>query len=709
MNDTNQIDTGPDEAPDAEGPAVPVEGPPAGTSGRRLAGRCAVICAVLALTFASGYAVRWAVGLGQHPGQHAAASQPSTSQPAARGIWTCSMHPEVRQDEPGMCPVCEMPLVRATPGGGDPNAATLVLSPAAREMMEIETTLVERKFVSRTVRMVGKVDYDETRLKHITAWVPGRLDRLFVDYTGLPVRKGDHMVELYSGELLSAQEELLGAAAAVNKLSAAAPQMLRDSAAANLEAARERLRRWGLTPEQVEAIEKSGKATDRITIYAPTGGVVIARHLQQGAYVKTGSRIYTIGDLTHLWVRLDAYESDLAWLTYRQDVTFTTLAHPGREFAGTVAFISPTLDEATRTVKVRVNADNTDATLKPGMFVRASVSAMLDESGHVVAPLLKGKWVCPMHPSVIKDSADATCDICGMALVSVESQGLAGVSPDKAVAPLVVPVSAVLKTGRRAVVYVQRQGADKPTFDGRWIVLGPRAGEYYVVRDGLMAGERVVTRGNFLIDSALQVSRKPSMMTPGKARRPAGNEVARSESVSAEFSRQLAAVFDAYFEVHGALAASKPAEAAAAAGRMTAALEAVDMMRVTGKDHAFWTARSKALAGELSPMAKGRDLASVRKSFSAVSRTMIALARRFGLVDRKVYRVRCPMAFDNAGADWLQLDTAVSNPYEAETMPRCGSVLETIAPAGSAPAKPAPGKGGQGDDSTHKHGGGGER
>ena len=679
------------------------------TPARRSIARHAAITAAVLAAFVVGYVAHWAVNLGpadRH--DHSASMQPTSKPAGAAEVWTCSMHPEVRQSEPGMCPVCEMPLVRASGGGGDPNAPTLVLDAGAATMMEIETALVGRRFVGRTVRMVGKVDYDETRLKHITAWVPGRLDRLFVDYTGLPVRKGDHMVEIYSPELLSAQEELLGALAAVRKLSEESPQLLRDSANVNLQASRERLGRWGLTVAQIAAIEKSGKASDRITIYAPVGGVVIARHLQQGAYVKTGSRIYTIADLTRLWVRLEAYESDLAWLTYGQKVTFTTLAHPGRELTGTVAFISPTLDEKTRTVTIRVNVDNTGGTLKPGMFVRAAVSATLDKGGHVIARPLKGKWVCPMHPSVVKDSADAVCDICEMKLVSAESQGFAGVSPDKAAAPLVVPVSAVLKTGRRAIVYVQRVGAETPTFDGRRITLGPRAGEHYIVLDGLMAGERVVTRGNFLIDSALQVARKPSMMTPGKDDGAGPTEtVTRSDAVAPEFLAQLAALFDAYLDVHRALAASNATEAAAAAGQMADALNTVEMARLQGKDHTFWMARSRALAEDLAGARRGRDLTTIRASFSGISQAMIALARRFGLPGRTVYRVRCPMAFDNAGADWLQLDTAVSNPYEAETMPRCGSVKETIAPSttGVSPVRDGSGPHGTGHGS-HTHGGG---
>ena len=169
--------------------------------------------------------------------------------------------------------------------------------------------------------MHGKLDYDETKLAYLTAWVDGRLDRLYVDYTGVRVAQGDHMVYLYSADLINTQRELLIALAA----SEAAPTelevgTLRGSRRAMLTAARERLRRWGLEPEQIAEIERRGTPSDHVTINAPMGGIVIEKHVEQGAYVVTGARIYTIADLSQLWLRLDAYESDLVWLRYGQTV-----------------------------------------------------------------------------------------------------------------------------------------------------------------------------------------------------------------------------------------------------------------------------------------------------------------------------------------------------------------------------------------------------
>jgi len=339
------------------------------------------------------------------------------------------------------------------------------------------------------------------------------LDRLFVNYTGVPVQKGDHLVNLYSPELLSAQEELLQSLRAVKDLEASDVSIVRETAQATVEAVREKLRLWGLTAEQIAAIESRGAASDHVTIYAPIGGIVVQKDALEGLYVDTGTRIYTIADLSEVWVKLDAYESDLEWIRYGQTVEFASVAYPGQTFTGTIAFIDPVLDEKTRTVKVRVNAANPDGKLKPGMFVRALVRSEVATGGRVMAPDLAGKWICPMHPDVVKDAPGA-CDICGMPLVTTESLGYVAAEPTDADKPLVIPASAPLVTGTRAVVYVEVPGAEKPTFEGREVVLGSRAGDWYIVRSGLAEGERVVVRGNFKIDSALQIQAKPSMMNP---------------------------------------------------------------------------------------------------------------------------------------------------------------------------------------------------
>ena len=432
---------------------------------------------------------------------------------SAKTIWTCSMHPQVREEKSGTCDFCAMDLIPLDPDAGGGGGVRMVsFSQEAVKLMEIQTSPVQPRELSHRVRLVGKIALDETRTKTITAWVPGRIDRLFVDYTGITVRPGDHMVEIYSPELITAQAEFLQSLKSAEE-SEASSQLVANSIRQTVQAAREKLALLGLTDRQISDIEQAAKPLDRLTIYAPIGGIVIEKKATEGAYVKTGTPIYAIADMSKLWVLMDAYESDLPWIRYGQSVQFSTPSLPGELFTGQISFISPVLNDRTRSVKVRAVVDNPDGTLKPNMLVSAYVETPVTEQGPAIAADLAGKWICPMHGEIVKD-ASGTCDICQMDLVDAETLGLTKETDGSL--PLAVPASAVLITGRaldKAVVYVQVVGADKPTFVGKEITLGPRAGDYYIVASGLMEGERVVTNGNFKIDSEMQIQAKPSMMT----------------------------------------------------------------------------------------------------------------------------------------------------------------------------------------------------
>lgn len=427
-------------------------------------------------------------------------------------IWTCSMHPNVRLPNPGQCPQCGMDLIPLKAGMDLGAEREIQVSPYAAQLMELQTVAVARRFVEADVRMVGEVDYDETRVSYISAWVPGRLDRLFVNYTGIPVKKGEHMVEMYSPELLTAQEELIQALKTVETLANSESDIVRDTATATVTAAREKLRLMGLTSAQIEEIEETRESRDNITIYAPAQGIVIHKNAQEGMYVQTGTRIYTIADLSQVWVKLDAYESDLQWVRFGGRVEFTTESYPGRVFSGMVSFIDPMIDPRTRTVDVRLTVPNEGLSLKPGMFVRAIARVNVAEGGMVLNQDFAGNWICPMHPDIVKGDP-GYCDICGMPLVSAESLGY--VSGENYNAPLVIPATAALKTGKRAVVYVEVPGREKPTYEGREVRLGMRLGDYYLVEEGLEEGERVVARGAFKLDAEMQIQAKPSMMSPG--------------------------------------------------------------------------------------------------------------------------------------------------------------------------------------------------
>lgn len=745
---------------------------------------------------------------GGEPEQNARMSEGATGVEATKQetqLWTCAMHPHIKLPKPGQCPICGMDLIPVESGEDEMEGLReLSVTEHSAKLMEIETAPVERKFVTAEIRMVGKIDYNETRVSDISAWVPGRLDRLFVDYTGVPVRKGDHMVYLYSPELLSAQEELLQAIRAVKNLRGSDVSMIREMSEATVDATREKLRLWGLTSDQIAQIEKRGKASDHMTIYSPASGIVIHKHAREGMYVKTGTKIYTIADLSQVWVRLDGYESDLIWLRYGHNVEFTTEAYPGQVFKGTISFIDPTLNEATRTVKVRVNVANPEMKLKPGMFVRAVVRAKLAGSGRVMAAALAGKWICPMHPEEVKGSA-GKCGICEMPLVRTESLGYVAADPDKAEKPLVIPASAPLITGKRAIVYVVVPDRQKPTFEGREIVLGPRAGDYYLVRRGLKEGERVVTKGSFKIDAELQIQAKPSMMTPeggggggghahahgGEQKKPeeptseratitlpalvrsqlhevlmAGNAakasvesgeingiqkafstlsqevdsvdsdklsghaamlwkehamllgndamegshakkhsgarevgkllgehlasfqaqmglshehgVQSSDEINPEFRRQLGTVVEGYLAVQKALAADQADQAVQEAKKTLDAVLAVDMTLVTGQDHMDWMKHEAELKRILSNVVSTKEIEGIRKDFAELSELIMSTTKQFKASSATLYQFKCPMAFDNQGATWLQANEETANPYFGKMMLRCGDVIEVI-------------------------------
>ena len=590
---------------------------------------------------------------------------------AVASLWTCPMHPQIKLPDPGDCPICGMDLVPMAQGGDD-NPMQLVMSPSAKELAQVEVQVVRRKNVTRPVRMVGKVDYDETAVRTISAWVPGRLDRLYVDYTGVQVNEGDHLVWLYSPDLLTAQEELLSARNRLTATQDEASAFLAESNQRAYETARDKLLLWGLTDQQVTEIEERGTAEDHVMLTSPTSGVVIDKLVNEGAYVDTGTRIYRIADLGQLWVRLDAYEQDLSWLRYGQEVAFEVEALPGEAFSGRVSYIDPLVHEHTRTAKVRVNVDNEDGRLKPGMFVRAYAQSRLGAGGAVLDRALANKWVSPMHPEVVKDGP-GQCDVCGMDLVPAETLGLVSSEAPTTERPIVVPQSAVLVTGKRAVVYIEVPGTERPTYEGREVTLGPRAGDEYLVVAGLAEGERVVINGAFRIDSAMQIMAKRSMMSVH------GEQATLGGPAASMFKESLTPLYDSYFAVAEALAADDADSARVALGALEVVLKGPSAAGLPAHFRSLWREESVALADALGQVGEGDDIALLRKAFDSVSKSMVTIALEFGHGGSEPIREAfCPMAFDDTGAAWLQRSEEVANPYFGASMLRCGEIRSTL-------------------------------
>lgn len=567
------------------------------------------------------------------------------------------MHPQIQQPEPGDCPICGMDLIPLeSDAGADDGPRVMSMSESSRALANIQTTVVARYYPEAQIRLVGKLAFDETREKSLTARFPARIDELFVNFTGIEVKQGEHLAKVYSPELLTAQRELLSAHRA-------------DPSSSITRAAREKLRLWDLLPEQIDAIIDSGEAKDHFVLKAPIGGVVVSRHVTEGSYVKTGEPLFKIVDLSVLWAYLDAYESDLPWLRYGQDVAFSVQSFPGEEFHGQIAFIEPLVSPKTRTIPVRVNVPNQDQRLKPGMFVRGVVESRLAEDGQVYAPEYAGKWISPMHPEIVKDGP-GSCDVCGMDLVPAEELGY--VENESGAAPLVIPSSAVLRTGNRAVVYVEKPDAERPTYEGREIVLGPRAGDAFIVTAGLDVGERVVTSGAFKIDSALQIQAKPSMMNPdGGGSAPGHNHSGGSEHAAHQqmppeleiSTEQAIELIPAYLAMQGALAADD---------LDTAKVQAKAMMVITG--------HSGSLSDLLHDMLATDQLDAFRKPlFETLSNAFITAAKSNpASMPENLMIMHCPMVYGDRGADWLQTTEPLQNPYFGAMMLKCGEVKERI-------------------------------
>lgn len=490
---------------------------------------------------------------------------------AGSDTWTCSMHPQIRLPNPGSCPICGMQLI---PISKLPNARNDL---ETRAGLEIEP--IQRRELFKEIRTVGKLDYSERQVEFITSRVAGRVDHVFADFTGLDVKKGDHLVEIYSPMLNVAQGELLSALESYDReKKSQTPPTGRDSAGSGLETTRTKLRLLGILDDQIAEIERTRKPTTHLTIYAPLGGTVIQKDVRVGQYVAAGDQLYKIANFDPIWLYLNIYEYDVAWVRFGQPVEVMLEAFPGETFSGSVTFIDPFLDDATRTIRVRVNLKNPDRLLKPQMFATATIHVRLRPDGTPEPTGLEGMFVCPMHPEIMQREP-GKCSICEMPLEKVperrskpksrESKGKPDATDDKlrdgasedagkkedhsahAKEPvtatkgaksesheghtakpvstktaatgegvLAIPVSAVLDTGRRRITY-------RRTGDGAYelveLKLGPRAHsmdesgkrrEFFVVLDGINEGDQVVSQSGFLLDSQRQIEGMPSLLYP---------------------------------------------------------------------------------------------------------------------------------------------------------------------------------------------------
>jgi Cu(I)/Ag(I) efflux system membrane fusion protein len=388
--------------------------------------------------------------------EHENATRPGSAVESAKKkpLYQCPMHPSITSDHPGDCPICGMKLVLVQTDSGQrkgaeapaspvPGLATVAIDPARQQLIGLRTVAATKGDVSSTWRTVARVQVDPTRVRKTNVKIEGFVERIFVDFVGQSVRKGQPLFSIYSPTLLSAQNEYLLALQTKDTLAKTGG----EGSDSLVQAARRRLELWDVPASEIDRLTRTREPSKTLTLVSPIAGVVTAKNVVEGARVSSGEAPYEITDLSMVWVMADAYESDLGRIRVGMQATLALPAYPDRTFTGEVVFIDPLLDPKSRTAKVHLHFANAKRELKPEMF------------GEV-------------------------------ALQTTAKEGVR------------IPADAVIRAGNQDVVFVAR-GEGK--FEPRVVQLGGKSGDQVEVRAGLDAGQEVVTRANFLVDSESQL------------------------------------------------------------------------------------------------------------------------------------------------------------------------------------------------------------
>lgn len=554
---------------------------------------------------------------------------------ATNQMWTCSMHPQIMQPEPGDCPICGMDLIPAESGADGLNANEIKMTDNAMALANIQTSLVgQGQIGNNSLKLSGKIKANEESNAVQVTYFGGRIEKLYVNSTGERVGAGQRLATIYSPELVAAQQELLTASS------------LKESQPELYKAVRNKLKLWKLSEKQINAIENSGKVQENFPVYATVSGTVTQKMVEEGDYVKQGQPLYKIANLNIVWAEFDAYENQIASLKEGQTIKVTTNAYRNEVFDAKVSFIAPLLNSATRTVVVRAVLQNKKDLFKPGMFVEGKIEGARTSTENTVS----------------------------------------------------VPSTAVMWTGERSVVYVKTD-PNKAVFEMKEVLLGNATGDSYTVLEGLKNGDEVVTNGTFTVDAAAQLQGKKSMMNQEGGKTMTGHEghlgmqedgsrenmdvtnhsqMKERIRVSNKFQNQLEQVFDDYILLKDALVNDDTKGAQQAGEQINQSLKKVDMKLLSDKKaHNHWMTIQKELKSSANAIENSSDIATQRGHFKHLSAHMISSVQLFG-VDQEVYIEFCPMADNNKGAYWISLEEEVRNPYYGEAMLTCGEVKATL-------------------------------
>ncbi|MGM0498242.1 MAG: efflux RND transporter periplasmic adaptor subunit [Bacteroidota bacterium] len=552
--------------------------------------------------------------------------------------WTCSMHPQVRQDEPGDCPICGMELIPADELDEDEASQSpdeFRMTETAMKLANIQTSTVKKEKPEKEILLTGKINIDERLINTQAVHFPGRIEELYLNFKGEYVSEGQTIASVYSPELIAAQKELFEAL----KTDESNPKLL--------EAAKSKLRQWKLTESQIQQIIENGEVKEELDVKSNTSGIVHKKLVNKGDYVKKGAMLYHIARIDKVWVMFDAYQEDLQFIEKGDKIKFTVSSIPGKAFESKVTFIDPVMNSKSRVAEIRTEAQNHDDKLKPGMFAEGTLKS---------------------------DN------------ISSEKE-------------LVVPKSSVMWTGRRSVVYVKQPDREQPTYRMREVTLGANLGDQYIIKEGLELDEEIVTYGTFAVDAAAQLGGKPSMMNPEGGKTSTGHDHGdmeegqemdqASESKSKKGkelkwpkseAQQYKSMVESYLLLKDNLVNDEKADEFA--GELVSSISDVDMGAFSEKGHMKWMEYQKVLKEKAQKIQEAKKLGEQRKHFIQLSDNMIELVKTFEAPETdsgsSLYVQFCPMANDDKGAFWLSKEDEVKNPYYGDMMLTCGEVREEI-------------------------------
>jgi len=539
-------------------------------------------------------------------------------------VYTCSMHPNVREKEPGNCPICGMELVPAGSNESTENKhpQAVELTETAMKIAEVQTIKVSRKPAVKMIQMPGKISIDERNISIIPAHFPGRIEQLYLNFTGAYVEKGDKLASVYSPELVTAQRELLEA------------YKHRNSNPKLYQASRQKFINWQIPENVIKEILNTGEPRSSFDIYSNYSGYVTKRHVAVGDHIHFGKPIFEIADLSTVWVEFDSYESDLQGLAIGDQIKFEVAAYPGQTFTSEVTYVDPLIQKKERTISVRTEMDNDEEKLKPNMLAKGSISSAVNDG----TPMLQ------------------------------------------------IPREAILWTGERSLVYVKTPGS-KHLFEPREVTLGARVGENYIIKEGLSVGEEIVIKGNFMIDSAAQLAGKPSMMNQSpesKKNRPHSQHdhssmqmsMDKSDNDKHQHSQHLSSLSFSYLKLKNALTNDHFAKAQKHLEDFKTEVLQSDAMNDHPEHSAMHDRHHRSMAEAVQNAANAKSLEQLRNAFILISDNLIKAIQNQNFKDQELFIQYCPMADDGKGAKWLSTSRKIKNPYFGQQMLSCGEIVE---------------------------------